>query len=98
MSAHTGKTAVAKTTASLGTLVSYREVVWALQSDYARFLALGLYRRAGYAPKDFALRRARAAMAVALTTTEDALELRGARREREAIRAVRRRLEREVWS
>jgi hypothetical protein len=98
MNAHAVKTAIAKRTASPGTLVTYREVVRALQTDYARFLALGLYRGCGYIAEDFALRRsARAAMAVALTATEDALELRGSRRERESVRAVRRRLEWEVW-
>jgi hypothetical protein len=97
MTAHLGKTAVHKQTASLGTLVSYPEVVAALQTDLARSIALGAYRSAGYTARDFALRRsARVAMTEALTATEDALELRGVRREREAIRAVRRRLECEV--
>jgi hypothetical protein len=98
MSAHAVITAVAKRTASPGTLVAYRDVVRALQTNYARFLALGLYRRSGYVAKDFALRRAaRAAMAGALIATEDALELRGSRSERESVRGVRRRLEWEVW-
>lgn len=98
MSAHAGKTVVAKRTTSPERVVTYRDVLAALQGEYARFLALGLYRSAGYAAKDFTARRAaRAAMAKALTVTEDALELRGGRREREAIRVVRRLLENEVY-
>lgn len=97
MTAHVGKTAFDEQTASLGTLVTYRDVLAALQTDLARSIGLGAYRSAGYTAKDFAVRRsARIAMTGALTATEDALELRGVRREREAIRAVRRRLECEV--
>lgn len=93
------KTAAPKRTASPGRPVTYRAVLAALQSDFARSSALALYRCAGYRPDDFAFRRpARLAMADALTATEDALELRGARRERAAVRVVRRLLESEVWS
>jgi len=82
---------------SPGSLATYRNVLAVLQSDYARTLTMRLYRAAGYSARDFArCGKARAAMADALSYAEDALELRGARRERGPIRAIRRRLETEV--
>lgn len=85
---------------SSGTPVTYRGVLAALQGDDARSMALGLFRGAGCTADDFGHRTAaRWAMAEALTRTEDSLETRGpgTRRERDVIRAIRRRLEAEVW-
>ncbi len=93
------KTGVSVATASPGSTISYPDVLRALSSDETRSAALTAYRTAGFSPDDFAHRlAARAAMAEALTAVEDGCELRGSRREREAVRAVRRRLEREIWS
>jgi hypothetical protein len=98
MNASLEKTAVDESTASPGARIGSRDVVRALQSAYARRLVLGIHRRAGYRAADFDLRRAaRMSMVEALTAGEDALELRGIRRKREAIRSVRRALEAEVW-
>jgi hypothetical protein len=81
--------------------VAWPDVLRAVQSAKARERALVRYRTAGFTPDDFAAKRAaREAMADALTRTEDDLELnpgRDAQATRAAIRAVRRRLEVELW-
>jgi hypothetical protein len=82
----------------VGTLLRWPDVLSVLATDGARERALRLYREAGFSPNDFERLRARAAMANALSRTEDWLELEGGhRRERAVIRDVRRRLEWEVW-
>ncbi len=94
------KTAFEKTGRTQGGVLGWSNVLAALPGDDARSLALGCYRSAGFGPDDFArLRGARMAMADALTRAEDVLEIRGTRYdpERERIRAIRRRLERELW-
>ncbi|MFZ5891280.1 MAG: hypothetical protein ACOY0T_09540 [Myxococcota bacterium] len=56
------------------------------------------YRASGRTPDDFGKRAAREAMADALTRAEDQLELEHPRwPERDELREVRRRLEKELW-
>lgn len=78
--------------------VRWPDVLRALSSDETRAAVLTRYRAGGWSPDDFASNGlARDAMADALTHAEDLLELqRGSTRaaEREAVREVRRRLER----
>ena len=97
------KTAVADRRVRPESIIGWVDVLRAVQTDEARRLAMAHYRARGFEPDDFEHRRqARAAMADALTRTEDWLELAGRdiesrRRERAAIRNVRRRLEWELW-
>jgi hypothetical protein len=94
------KKASAKRTAPLGRALGWREVLRALPADDARSVALGWYRSAGYTADDFAgSRGARLTLCDALTKTEDWLENEhpGRMGERRALRAVRRRLEQELW-
>lgn len=98
-SRHIEKTTVGKAARTLGTPIAWVDVLRCLQSDRARSGATIAYRAAGFSADDFAnVRKAREAMADALTRTEDDLEMAGprAQAERAAIRAVRRRLEREL--
>jgi hypothetical protein len=81
-------------------------VVAALHTDETRSYALSRFRDAGFSPDSFGrLRNAREAAADALAHAEDWLELREVERprrahwyrpQREAIRAVRRRIELEL--
>lgn len=106
------ETAVAKQTASSGTrfksgtgarpfaIVTWPDIVRAVERETTRETLMARYRAAGFTPDDFAGRRgAREAMADALTRTEDALEDRSSvgSRERAALCDVRRRLEWELW-
>lgn len=94
------KTAIEKTERTLGGVLGGPDVLRAVPGDEARSLALEHYRGTGFGPDDFGRHRAaRQAMADSLTRTEDRLELQGSRydAERIGIRAVRRRLERELW-
>lgn len=97
---HPAKTGAAKRAGSPGRVVSWPDVLRALQSDQARCGALASYRASGHTADDFGTRRAaRVAMSEALTKTEDMLESATGRMtaERLALRSVRRRLEAEVW-
>lgn len=99
-SRHPGFSASKERERTLGGVLGWTHVLAALQGDEARSLAMSLYRSAGFGPDDFAPHRAaRQAMADALVRTEDHLEIQGARHdaERGRIRAVRRRLEGELW-
>jgi len=82
--------------------LQWPDVLRAVPSPKTRERALDAYRAAGFTPDDFAAKRAaREAMADALSRTEQWLELapENASRAagRAAIRAVRRRLEFELW-
>ncbi len=95
-----GKRAGQDRVRSVRTALGWPDVLYAVQNDEARSAALGLYRARGFRPDDFGrIRRAREAMADALTRTEDMLEMRGRRSddERARVRAVRRQLEWELW-
>ena len=93
-----GKTASAKAKAFAGTPVTWPEVLRALQTDRARSTALTRFREAGFSADDFGhVRKAREALAEALTRTEDMHAGPSSRPERVAIRDVRRRLEVELW-
>ncbi len=87
-----------KTPRRLGPPLAWREVLGALQQDETRQAVVALYRQSGFQADDFGGRKARVAMVEILVSTEDALELEhpGRRVERDAIKAVRRRLEVEV--
>lgn len=94
-----GKTSARETARGRGGAATYRNVLAALPDDATRLETLRRYRAAGFTADDFATsRKARRAMAEALTRTEDRLEIEHPRRiaERDAIKAVRRRLELEV--
>jgi hypothetical protein len=94
------KTASAAKPRPVGRALQWREVLRAIPSDDALSVALSRYRAGGHTPDDFATRRsARIALATALTACEDWLESEhpGRRSERAAARAVRRRLECELW-
>ena len=95
---HRGKTAPRRAAGAPGRPIAWREVLGALPGDDTRTAALARYRAAGYTADGFATRRqARLAMVEALVATEDALEPTRRQMERDALRAVRRRLESEVW-
>lgn len=79
---------------------TYPQVLGVLQRDQIRSRALTDFRAAGFTADQFArLNGARAAMVEALVRVEDWLELEHPRWtcEREAIRAIRRSLESELW-
>lgn len=81
--------------------VSWREVVRVLQHDEARSLVMRLFNDSGYGPDDFASKpAARRSLADALSKAEDMLETLGggARAHRLEVQAIRRRLEREMWT
>lgn len=85
-----------KTTSRPFATVTWPDVARVLHRESTRDAALGRYRAAGWTPDDFASKRkAREAMANALTRVEDQLELSTA--SRDAVRDVRRRLEWELW-
>lgn len=89
--------------------VTWPEVLRVLPDPAAQSYAVTLYNAHGFLPDDMSVnekahgtagrrrRRARAAMADALARTEDLLEIRRRHSQRLAVRAVRRRLEAEVW-
>jgi hypothetical protein len=69
-----------------------------LLDDETRSYALSGFRQAGFSADDFGhLRKARENMAEMLTLAEDMVESRHPRRDRSAMRALRRRLELELW-
>jgi hypothetical protein len=75
-------------------------VLRAVPGDEARSVALAHYRAVGFTPDDIARSRAaREAAVEALIRVEDWLEVEhpGRRRERDELRAARRRIEVEVW-
>ena len=77
-------------------------VLRVIQGDWARSFVLARFREAGFNGDQWAERKAREFLAGLLTAAEDAVELRSrapaVAAERAAIRAVRRRLELELWS
>jgi hypothetical protein len=80
--------------------VCWPDVLRVVQGDETRSYALTRFRHSGFDADSFArLIAARVAAVDALTRTEDWLESKGPRTERErlAIRDVRRRLEVELW-
>lgn len=80
-----------------GRAIGWRDVLRVLERDEVRERALGQYRGAGFTPDGFRERPARDAMCHVLTRLEDWLELVHPRwPEREAVRGVRRALEREL--
>jgi hypothetical protein len=94
------KTAVEKTVRPQKNVLTWWAVLRGLQGDDVRSAAMGQYRAKGYTAEDFATKRnARVAMCAALTAAEDWLENEhpGRRGERAELRAVRRKLERELW-
>ena len=79
--------------------VTWPEVLRALPVDETRSYALGRFRDPCFSPDSFATRiESRAIVAEGMTRTEDWLELNRRPKQVEAIRAVRRRLELELWS
>ncbi len=96
------KTAVRGAASPRGGVLTWPQVLAALQDDNARSEALSLYRARGFTPDDFGrLREARAAMADALSRAEDQIELRrqspARDQARALVRSARRRLEVELW-
>ena len=74
--------------------VTWQEVARVLPDDETRSYALGRFRDAGFAADSFKARiEVRATVMRGLTTAEDWLEMRYPKRDRTAIRDVRRRLE-----
>jgi hypothetical protein len=101
-----GKHAARTEPRPLGARLAWPDVLRAVQGDEARSRLLGLYRAAGFTPDDFGgggsrgNRAAREALSDALVRTEDMLEGRHGRLaadERARVRALRRRLEGELW-
>lgn len=104
------KTAPEKSCAPRARVLGWPEVLRAVQDDEARSFTFASFRAAGFTPDHWVDRhmgrKAREAMADALTRTEDRLEMSAAdeirgrsRREsaRAEIRIVRRQLEVELW-
>jgi hypothetical protein len=81
--------------------IAWRDVLRGLQDDATRSYALDRFRTAGFTADHFesGKRAPRQALAHALARTEDWLEIEHPRRDRErtAVRALRRRLEQELW-
>jgi hypothetical protein len=95
-----GRRSSSRTTSGLFRVVTWPDVVGALARESTRGLVLAQYKASGFTPDDFAHKRpAREELADALTRAEDRIETSSssASREREALRDVRRRLERELW-
>ena len=94
-----GKTASEKQHASPGTRLGWPDVLRVLQSDETRSCVLQWLREACCFSAERWHALDRRFVAIALGRAEDRLELRGgaARGERDAIRAIRRRLELELW-
>lgn len=94
------KARVKKAKPSPGSRLSWPEVLRCLSSDETRSCVATWLRGTCFSPDTFATSRLdRRFVAVALSKAEDQLELRGpaTKPERERIRAVRRRLEWEIW-
>ena len=95
-----GKTAAGTRLNSPERAVAWPEVLRCLSADETRSCVVQRLRQAGFTADDFASqRKARECVADALTAVEDRAETRRpkAQAERTAIRAVRRRLELELW-
>jgi hypothetical protein len=93
------KTAAGKRAGARKRAIGWSDVLRGLERDAVRSQALERYRAEGHSPDDFGrLLAARAAMADALTRTEDWLELQHPRwlDDRAAVAAVRRPLELEI--
>jgi hypothetical protein len=82
--------------------LAWPEVLRVIQGDWARSFVLARFREAGFSGDSWADRKSREFMAGLLSAAEDTLELRAQGHviaaERAAIRALRRRLELELWS
>ncbi|MBN1605081.1 MAG: hypothetical protein JW940_00525 [Polyangiaceae bacterium] len=95
-----GKHAAGKPLSAPESRLGWSDVLRVLQDEKARSVALAHYRTSGWTPEDFGqVRTARAVMADALARAEDALEWRpgGGGIDRARVRALRQRLERELW-
>lgn len=79
--------------------VEWPDVIRALENDETRSVVLNRFRSRGFNAESFRLRSAKEALADALSHGEDWLEMNHGRRldEREALKAVRRRLEWEIY-
>jgi len=80
--------------------VMWPEVLRCLQDDETRSYAIGAFRSGGFDADSFATKtRTREGLCEALVQAEDRLEqlYPGRKTERQAIQAVRRRLEIELW-
>jgi hypothetical protein len=97
----TGKRARAKSGVAAERPVTWPDVLRVIQEEPTRSTALARFRAAEFKADDFATRRnARESILEGLVSAEDALESargEGATAARRAIRAVRRRLEVELW-
>jgi len=82
-----------------GTPIAWSDVLRAVESDETRQRIVERYRSAGFTLDQFAtVRRAREAMSDAITRAEDWLELeKPTAGDRTRLKAVRRRLEWELW-
>lgn len=86
--------------AMLKSVLTWPDVLRCLQTDAARSYVLSLYRASSFSAESWNLRAARERIADLLTALEDRLERARARADvadRVASRALRRRLELELW-
>lgn len=93
------KTAAGKVRRARGSAFEWPDVLRAVQGPEARHRVLANYQAAGFRPDDFGHAvTARKALCEALVRTEDWLELSRPRSpERQAVKALRSPLERELW-
>ncbi|MBK6694810.1 MAG: hypothetical protein IPG50_21765 [Myxococcales bacterium] len=93
------KTSSQKSTPSPGTPIAWPEVLRAVLAAETRLRVTERYRASGFTPADFGTRRrAREAMSVALARVEDWLELeKPGAGDRFRLKALRQRLEKELW-
>jgi hypothetical protein len=95
-----GKHAAHFSNGPLESVLRWPDVLRCLQTDAARSYVLNLYRASGFSAESWNQRAARVRIANLLTALEDRLERARARADasdRVATRAVRRRLELELW-
>jgi hypothetical protein len=99
--ATTEKTARAKTARAPGPPIGWPDVLRVIPDEPTRSTALSRFRAAGFKPDEFAHHRnVRESVLEGHVSAEDALEAirgEGATASRRAIKAVRRRLEVELW-
>ena len=92
----------AKSLRAQGPRLAWPEVLTVIQGAWARPFVLSRFRAAGFTGDHWSERKAREFLAHLLTSAEDTLELRPQARviaaEQYAIRALRRRLELELWT
>jgi hypothetical protein len=93
------KTAARKMPRARGSAFGWPDVLRAIQGTETRLRVLAAYGALGFRPDDFGhMRAAREALGEALVRTEDWLELHRPRSpERQALKALRSPLERELW-